>query len=93
MKKPHLYSDTLGAGLLLGLSGCDLYPARCRSSPPRLPSLRELQAEVDEAHCRIMVEEPGAAAMLPAGGAAAPHFPPVTDGDEEQSRCLLPWRR
>lgn len=77
----------LGAGLLLGLSGCDLYQPDVDSllTPP---VLSELQTEVDEA----LRDEVGQELRLcyPAGGSyRSPYIFTDLDGDEEQEAVVF----
>ena len=71
----------LGAGLLLGLSGCDLYQPDVDSllTPP---VLSELQTEVDEALRDVVGQE--LRLCYPAGGSyRSPYIFTDLDGDEE----------
>ena len=78
---------TLGAGLLLGLSGCDLYQPDVDSllTPP---VLSELQTEVDEALRDVVGQE--LRLCYPAGGSyRSPYIFTDLDGDEEQEAVVF----
>ena len=78
---------TLGAGLLLGLSGCDLYQPDVDSllTPP---VLSELQTEVDEALREVVGQE--LRLCYPAGGSyRSPYIFTDLDGDEEQEAVVF----
>ena len=77
----------LGAGLLLGLSGCDLYQPDVDSllTPP---VLSELQTEVDEALRDVVGQE--LRLCYPAGGSyRSPYIFTDLDGDEEQEAVVF----
>ena len=85
--KKLLCTLTLGAGLLLGLSGCDLYQPDVDSllTPP---VLSELQTEVDEALRDVVGQE--LRLCYPAGGSyRSPYIFTDLDGDEEQEAVVF----
>lgn len=77
----------LGAGLLLGLTGCDLYQPDVDSllAPP---VLSELQTEVDEALRDVVGQD--LRLCYPAGGSyRSPYIFTDLDGDEEQEAVVF----